>query len=172
MVSRIQLAKKWFMLQVWRIQQVAQILTIAMLAISLTLQVYGYMQWREGTLFATPYVGGVLILLVLAAVIWGFAFLWDMRLRMWREHAAVLIERNPYAKEKWYSKEIVMYNLIMLPILEKLGEDDEKLQSYAKTVRAWMDKSLEKDPATQREVRELVEFVGMKPEDVLNNRPE
>ncbi|MGB2581556.1 MAG: hypothetical protein WBD03_03670 [Thermoplasmata archaeon] len=167
-----QSAKKWFMLQVWRVQQVAQILTIVMLAISLTLQVYGYMQWREGTWFATPYVGGVLILLALAASIWGFAFLWDMRLRMWREQAAVLVERNPYAKEKWYAKEIVTYKLIMLPILEKLGEDDEKLESYAKTVRAWIDKSLSKDPATRREVTELAEFVGMDPAEVLKDRPE
>jgi hypothetical protein len=172
LVTKFQLAKKWFMLQIWRVQQVAQILTIAMLAISLTLQVYGYMQWREGTLFATPYVGGVVILLALATVIWGFAFVWDMRLRMWREQAAVLIERNPYAKEKWYSKEIVMYNLIMLPILDKLGENDEKLKTHAKTVRAWMEKSLEKDPATQRELAELLKYVGMEGADVLENPPE
>ena len=170
MTGSFQSVKKWFMLQMWRIQQVAQILTIAMLAITLTLQVYGYMSWREGTFFATPYVGGAVILLVLAAVIWGFAFVWDMRLRMWREQAAVLIERNPYAKEKWYSKEILMYNLIMLPILEKLGEDDEKLRSYARTVRAWMDKSLEKDHATQRELAELLKYVGMEGADLLESR--
>lgn len=168
MVSRIQLLKKWFMLQMWRIQQVAQILTIAMLAITLTLQVYGYVRWR-GTIFETPYIGGLIILLALAGIIWGFAFIWDMRLRMWREQAAVLIERNPYAKEKWYSKEIVMYNLIMLPILEKLGEDDPKLQSYAKTVREWIDKSLVKDVATQRELEELVKFVGLEGSEVVNH---
>jgi hypothetical protein len=166
MVSRLQLAKKWFMLQMWRIQQVAQILTISMLAISLTLQVYGYMRWR-GTIFETPYIGGLIILLALAATIWGFAIIWDMRLRMWREQAAVLIERNPYAKEKWYSKEIVMYNLIMLPILEKLGENDEKLRTHAQTVRAWMDKSLLNDPATQRELDELIDYVGMLRSDVF-----
>ena len=101
--------KKWLMLQMWRVQQVAQILTIGMLAVNLTLQIYPYMKWREGDFFATPYVGASLILLALVAGVWAFALIWDMRLKMWREQMTVAVEKNPFTKEKMTPKEIMVY---------------------------------------------------------------
>lgn len=152
--------KKWFMLQLWRLQQVAQILTIAMLALSLTLQLYNFVNWR-GAIFETPYTGVPVLLLVLAIIIWGFAVIWDLRLKMWREQATVLIEKNPYAKEKMYSKEIAVYELFWLTVLENLGKDDPKAKASAEALREWLRKARAQDPNTAKDLEEIFHYIGM-----------
>jgi membrane protein YdbS with pleckstrin-like domain len=94
--------KKWFMLQVWRMQQVAQIITLLLLALNLALQLYGFMTWRKG-LFESPYTAIPTIVLALGLLIWAFAIFWDLRMKMWREQVTVTMEKNPYAKEKMTS---------------------------------------------------------------------
>ena len=152
--------KKWLMLQMWRIQQVAQILTIALLAVNLTLTIYSYMEWREGAWFATPYVGGTLILLVLAAVIWTFAIVWDIRLKMWREQMTVVVEKNPFTKEKMTPKEITLIRILWLPLLERLGRDDPKAKVYAEALRHWTQRSMAEDSIAQAEVRKIIDYIG------------
>jgi hypothetical protein len=153
--------KKWFMVQIWRLQQVAQLLTLALLALNLSLQLYGYIRWR-GAFFATPYTGVLFILLVLAAVIWGFAIFWDKRMKMWREQMTVLMERNPYAKERMPSKEIVAYELIWLPLLDKLGKDDPQIEAAAKGLRDWIKKLSDQDPELAKDVKEVYDFIRRK----------
>jgi hypothetical protein len=153
--------KKWFMLQLWRVQQVAQILTIALLTLNLSLTIYPYLKWREGTIFAETYAGVTLILLLIAAGVWIFAITWDMKLRMWREQATVLVERNPYAKEKMTSKEVVLYGLIWLPLLEKMAKDDPKLTTASEVLREWLRKASKEDPSNAAEVEQLFEFLGV-----------
>jgi hypothetical protein len=153
--------KKWFMVQIWRLQQVAQLLTLALLALNLSLQLYGYIRWR-GAFFATPYTGVLFILLVLAAVIWGFAIFWDKRMKMWREQMTVLMERNPYAKERMPSKEIVAYELIWLPLLDKLGKDDPQIEAAANGLRDWIKKLSDQDPELAKDVKEVYDFIRRK----------
>jgi len=153
--------KKWFMLQMWRLQQVAQILTLALLALNLSLQVFGLIKWREDSLLSISYVGVPMILLVLAAIIWTFAIIWDLRLKMWRDQAVVLVERNPYSKEKMSSKEVVMYSLFYLPLLESLAKDDPAKKADADWLRLWIKKNLEEDPSTAKDAREIMEYLGM-----------
>jgi hypothetical protein len=153
--------KKWFMLQVWRLQQVAAVLTLALLALNLALQIFALMKWREGSLLATSWIGVPSILLLLAMAIWTFAIFWDLRLKMWRDQATVLIERNPYAKEKMSSKEVALYGLIWLPILEKMGKDDPKIKEAADALKQWMKNATNEDSIATRDVRELGEHIGM-----------
>ena len=103
--------KRWFMLQMWRVQQIAQIATIALLAINLTIQIYPFVEWR-GSVFLSPYTGMPLILLILVSTIWAFSIVWDLRMRMWREQASVVIEKNPYAREKMSAKEVAVYGAL------------------------------------------------------------
>ncbi len=152
--------KKWFMLQLWRIQQVAHLLTVSMLAINLTLQIYLYMQWREGTLFATPWIGGAVILLVLAAAIWTFALIWDLRLKMWREQMTVLAEKNPYTKEKLTAKEVLVWGTFWFPMLERLGKEDPAIRASAESLRRWVLQALEDDLVTKAEVKDVLEYMG------------
>lgn len=136
-------------------------LTLALLALNLSLQLYGYIRWR-GAFFATPYTGVLFILLVLAAVIWGFAIFWDKRMKMWREQMTVLMERNPYAKERMPSKEIVAYELIWLPLLDKLGKDDPQIEAAANGLRDWIKKLSDQDPELAKDVKEVYDFIRRK----------
>jgi len=151
--------KKWSMLQLWRLQQVAQLLTLALLALNLSLQLYDFIKWR-GSLFETPYTGVLIIMLILAAIIWGFAFLWDVKFKMWREQQTVLIERNPYAKEKMAAKEIALYELIWLPLLDKLGKDDPKLKEASATLKEWLDRQSREDPSVAKDLKDIYNFMG------------
>jgi len=160
--------KKWFMLQVWRVQQVAQVLTIALLAINLSLQLYTFMEWREGSFFATPYTGATLILLILAAIIWAFAIVWDIRLRMWREQATVLMERNPYVKEKMTAKEVMVYGVMWLPLMERIGESDPKMKEAAEALRNWLAKSVKSDAILAKDVKDVADHIGRPESNLLD----
>ena len=160
--------KKWFMLQIWRIQQVAQIVTIVMLALSLALQLFGYIQWRfEGTPLWDSRLGVPLILITIGLVIWGVSIWWDLRMRMWRESAQVLVERNPYTKEKMASKEILQYVMLWLPVLEAISKDDPKSQALAMAYKDWIRKNVKGDPALARDLKELLAYMGKEQEDIL-----
>lgn len=154
--------KKWFMLQIWRFQQVSQILTLVMLAVNLSLMLYDRMSWRAG-LFESPYTAIPILLLALVASMWAFAIFWDLRMKMWREQATVLIDRNPYAKEKWIPKEIVLYELVWLPLFEKMGETDPRMKEGAKALREWIRKAEESEASISDDVKDLLDHVG-KPE--------
>jgi hypothetical protein len=154
--------KKWFMLQVWRLQQVAQILTLALLALNLALQIFGLIKWRENSLLSISYVGVPLILLGLAMVIWTIAIIWDLRLKMWREQQTVLMERNPYAKEKMPSKEVVIYELLWLPLLERMGKDDPEIRTAAANLHAWLTKLKHDDAQLAADVNEVYEYFKKK----------
>jgi len=149
--------KKWAMLQMWRVQQVAQMLTLVMLAATLSLQVWRLTVWRGE--FMASYAGLLLILLVLAAGIWAFAFVWDMRLRMWREQATVLIDRNPFAKEKMTAKEIAMYELMWFPVLERLGENDPKMLESVAAMKRWV-RIAASEESVAKDTRELMGHIG------------
>jgi len=161
--------KKWFMLQMWRIQQVAQVVTIALLAVNLSLTLYDYIKWRSG-LFESPYTGIPLILLILVAIVWGLAIIWDIKMRMWREQATVLVERNPYVKEKMSSKEIALISLFNLPLVEKLAEDDPKFRPYADGLKAWLDKAMAQDNNIKRDVEEIFQYIGRDSGSVMPKR--
>lgn len=156
--------KKWFMLQMWRIQQVAQIATIALLAMNLALMIYPNMSWR-GWPFSSIYTAVPLIALVLLLVIWLFSIVWDLRLRMWREQQTVLVERNPYAKEKLNAKEIAVYGLFWLPLVEKLGEEDPEVKKSAAFMREWLRRAYT-DKALVGEVEEITKYLGTDANDL------
>ncbi len=154
-------AKKWFMLQVWRIQQVAAILTLALMALNLALQAFDLIKWREDSPLSTSWIGVPMILLLLAMAIWTFAIYWDLKLKMWRDQATVLVERNPYSKEKLSSKEMAMYAITWLPVMEKMGQDDPKIKAAADGFREWLSKAFASDPTLQQDLKELKDHIGL-----------
>lgn len=157
--------KKWFMLQMWRIQQVAQVITIAMLAFNLALLLQTKMDWREGTIWADTYAGVFVIMLVLLMATWIFAIAWDLKLKMWREQQTVLIERNPYAKEKMNAKEVAVYTMIWLPVMEMAGQNDPKAKVSAQALRNWINNELKNDPVLNREVKDVLGYLNVTEQD-------
>jgi hypothetical protein len=155
--------KKWFMLQMWRLQQVATMLTLGMLAINLALQMYTYVGWREG-IFETPYYGVPIFLVIIIFIVWGISVFWDLRMKMWRDQMAVTVERNPYAKEKMVAKEVVQFMLLWVPLLDEIGERNEKKKHLKEILRGWVKKAMEDDPSLRAELKELLEYIGRFPE--------
>ena len=151
--------KKWFMLQTWRVQQIAQIATIGLLAINLAFQVYSYMSWR-GSIFDSPYMGVPFIALILMAIIWGFSIIWDLQMRMWREQHSVLVEKNPYAKEKMTAKEIALYGYFWLPLMDKVSQDDPEAKKATADMRDWLWKTYTDDESLVSEVGEITRYLG------------
>lgn len=150
--------KKWSMLQMWRIQQVAQLLTLALLAINLSLQIWGYMKWR-GEIMGS-YAGVLILLLILAAIIWAFAIIWDVRLKMWREQISVLVQKNPYMKERMSPKEIMLNAMTWIPVIEHLAKDDPSLKVHADGLRDWLKKEIVTDVSTPKELEDIIEHIG------------
>lgn len=161
--------KKWFMLQIWRVQQVAAILTLALMALNLALQVFGLIRWREDSPLSTSWIGVPMILMLLAMVIWTFAIFWDLRLKMWRDQATVLVERNPYSKEKMSSKELAFYAITWLPIMEKMGKDDPQIRAAATGFKEWMRKAYASDSILRDDLNDLKEHMGL-PDSLLDFR--
>ncbi|HEX9907285.1 MAG TPA: hypothetical protein VGB78_02315 [Thermoplasmata archaeon] len=153
--------KKWFMLQVWRIQQVSQVVTIAMLSYTVANLIFLSIQWRladtyledKSYLVISMFIGFLLL------VIWFVAIWWDMRMKMWREQATVLIERNPYAKEKLSAKEVAQYELLWLPLLDRLAKDEPNIKESIESLRAWIHKSYTYDPMLASDVKEIFEHI-------------
>ena len=158
--------KKWFMLQVWRLQQVAQLLTLILLALNLSLQLWGYVKWRNGFL-ANSLTGVLSILLVLALVIWTFAYIWDRRLKMWREQTSVLIEKNPYMKERFSPKEVALYAMIWIPIMEHIGKNDPVLKANAESLRDWLKQELKADDLQPKELEDILHYMGQERKDLF-----
>jgi hypothetical protein len=159
--------KKWFMLQVWRLQQVAQVLTLALLALNLALQVFGLIKWREDSLLSISYVGVPMILLLLAAVIWTFAIVWDVRLKMWREQTSVLIEKNPYMKERMSPKEIAIHAMTWIPVMDHLGKSDPAMKAYADSLRDWLKREAYEDKLTPKELEDILRHMGSEKNDLF-----
>ena len=151
--------KRWFMLQMWRLQQIAQIATIALLAINLTIQIYPFVEWR-GSVFLSPYTGMPLILLILVSTIWAFSIVWDLRMRMWREQASVVIEKNPYARKKMTSKEVAVYGAFWLPLMDNLGRTDPEMKRSATLMRNWLKKAYSEDKILVSEVDGIMHYLG------------
>jgi hypothetical protein len=152
--------KKWFMLQVWRIQQVAAILTMCLLALNLALQMYNFVDWRQG-IFETPYSGVPIFILMIFAIIWGFSIIWDLKMKMWREQMAVTVERNPYAKEKLYAKEVAIMAFFQVPLLEYIGNKDPEMKHYSEAFKNWLDNVMKDDVALKEELDSLLKYIGM-----------
>ncbi|UCE45674.1 MAG: hypothetical protein JSU93_01985 [Methanobacteriota archaeon] len=167
--------KKWFMLQVWRIQQVAQLLVLTMMAITDAILVYDYTDGlRVGgePLISDRALGVLFVLILIGGAIWLFALIWDMRLKMWREQMTVLVEKNPFTKEKMTPKEIAMVNIIWAPLIERLGKDDPKAKEYAKALKHWARKSMKEDPIAEEEVRTILKYVGGLELDIFDEKAE
>jgi len=151
--------KKWFMLQVWRLQQISQVMTLFLLALSEATVIWGFLKYRGG-LFNNPYFMIPLLLVIFGAAIWMASIFWDLRLKMWRDQATVLVERNPYSKEKMAAKEIVLYGMTWLPLMEKLGENDPKMRMQAEALRAWLRKASKEEPDLEKDMKEILDFIG------------
>lgn len=158
--------KKWFMLQFWRIQQVAQILTLVGIGITDSILIWGKVQWRGG-IIANSIAGPAIILLTFALMVWAFAIFWDLRLKMWRDQMSVLVDKNPYMKEKFSPKEIAVYGMVWLPMLDHMAKSDPSIKEHADAMRKWLKRELTEDALTMKDIDDIFAYIGEKKKDPL-----
>lgn len=137
--------KAWFMVQIWRFQQIAMVGSLILLVLNLGLTIYGYIDWR----IRNPYIGVPAIVLTLVAIIWLAAWTWDRRLRLWREQQAVMVDRNPFAAERLSPKEMLNFEWIWLPIVEHSNPET------AAKLRQWMESQYRDHPDLHNNVNEI-----------------
>lgn len=111
--------KKWLLVQLWRVQQIGMVASLSLLALNLSLTVNQYIEWR----FSNSYIGTGIVLISLAAIIWSFGYVWDRKLKLWREQTVVSIERNPYSTMQMTPKEVVAHATIYIPWLRERGQE-------------------------------------------------
>ncbi len=158
--------KNWFMLQVWRLQQVSQIVTLAMLTATLSGIIWGYVKYRGG-IFSNSIFGILIIAVVIGLVVWSFAIFWDVRLKLWKDQMHVLIEKNPYTHEKMSPKELFTYIITWIPIMENLSKSDPKMADSLKILKDWIDKEIERDPHLVDDVKEIMDHIGSTRYDII-----
>jgi hypothetical protein len=60
------------------------------------------------------------------------------------------------------SKEIVVYQLVWQPLLDKLGKEDPKIEAAANDLREWLKKLSDQDPELAKDVKEVYDFIRRK----------
>lgn len=140
--------KKWAMMWLWRIQQISLPMTLAITAVNLSMTIAVSIAWRLGSYYMA--FGISLTLLLLVAM--GSGYLWDRKARMWHEQSVVMVERNPFYRDKMNPKEVVMFLDRDIYILRALGGEAAK---KADGWERWCLDQLDRDPVLKAEVETL-----------------
>ena len=159
--------KNWFMLQVWRLQQVSQIVTLIMLTATLSGIIWGYVKYRGG-IFQNSILGILLIAIIIGVAVWSFAIFWDLRLKLWRDQMHVLVEKNPYTHEKMAPKELFTFVITWIPIMENLAKDDPKVADSLKILKDWIKQEIAHDPHLVNDVKDIFDHIGSTRYDLLD----
>ncbi len=86
-------------------------------------------------------VVGIALLFVLSAFfILLVGFLYDRVFRLWRESMDVAVDRNPYAEEILFRKEVVQWEQYYLPLARAMYRvsPDPELKAAIEHVEAWV----------------------------------
>ena len=150
--------KKSLMLLVWRFQQINSMVIIVGLAFTLTLQIYPYIGWRFVEL-GIPYDWDWLIILIIFVIIFSGAvfvgILYDTVFKFWIQQQVVIVERNPFAKEKIAPKGVLNKRYFWVPMLRKSGLDHE-----ADFMTSWVEKNLDESPLVRKDVQRVVKWIN------------
>lgn len=158
--------KKGFMLLVWRFQQVNSLVIIIGLSTTLTLQIFPYVGWRFVELGIPKELDWLIILIIFGIIFSGAIFVgivYDSILKLWIQHQVVVMERNPYAREKIVAKGIINRQYFNIPMLRK-----GNLTADAEFNEQWVERNMQEDPILRKDVYNIIDWVNeykLKPED-------
>jgi uncharacterized membrane protein len=128
----------------------------------LTLTSYQYLSWRvenDGLFWGNVYLAMIILFLIIFAIIIFIGFAFDRIFKLWREQAVVIARRNPYLKERPWTKEIVMWRHALLPILKKYEDSDPNVKKDIAFMERWIAKVMSIDPNIKREVEEVEAWI-------------
>ena len=161
------MVKRYFMTQLWRIQQSYTLLSLVLWGIVISLTAFPFVyqflvnQFRLEQPSTPGFVALTLIILFLAvfAGLFAFGVVYDKYLRLWREQLDVMVEKNPYAREKLTPKEILTWRYIYLPAMRLSGPDNPNTSKEIDFVEKWVAVTVAADPNIRRAVEEAERWI-------------
>ncbi len=158
--------KKSLMLTVWRFQQINSMIMIIGLSLTLTLQLLPFVGWRFHQ-WGIPASHNWLIVLIIFLIIFSSAviigLLYDVVLKLWIQQQTIMVERQPYAKEKMAAKAILNRKYFWIPMLKKAG-----LENEAEFSAKWAEHNMQVDPILRKDVNRVIQWINeyeLKPAD-------
>ena len=135
--------KKAVMRQYWRIQQSQTLISMAFWVTTLTLLTWPYVRWRFNADSAMlglslTYWGlfsiGLFVILCVLIIGW----LYDVIFSLWRDHMAVIQERNPYTTYM-LNGPVGAILAQTNEILKRMAKDDEEIMKHTGFVDKWLE---------------------------------
>ncbi len=158
--------KKALMLMVWRFQQINSMIMIIGLSLTLTLQLLPFVDWRFHELGISRSDNWLIVLIIFLTIFSGaviVGLIYDVVFKLWIQHQIVLVERQPYAKEKLAAKAVLNRKYFWIPLLKKMG-----LKNEAEFSGKWVEQNMEGDPVLRKDVNRIVQWINeykLKPAD-------
>ncbi|TLZ51209.1 MAG: hypothetical protein E6K18_05735 [Methanobacteriota archaeon] len=145
--------KKYLMLLIWRISQTGPILSIFFWSAALSGifwpivggssppgPLFAFLRWLGIPADRVTVVGLLLLFLVFAATILFIGFVYDRVLKLWREQMYIAMDRNPYADDLLFHKEIMQWEQYYLPLARAMYKvsPDPELKRAIERVERWV----------------------------------
>ena len=141
--------KKAVMRQYWRIQQSQTLISMAFWVTTLTLLTWPYVRWRFNADSAVlglslTYWGLFSIGLTVIFCVMIIGWLYDVIFSLWKDHMAVIQERNPYTT---YMLNGPVGSILAQTneILKRIAEDDDEIMRHTGFVDKWLEWSGEQE---------------------------
>ncbi len=152
------MVKKGLMVQMWRIQQSQAMIGIFFWALTLAgvyYLSYFHPYFRDLGLVTDKqvFLGTIMLALLILLAFLLMGLIYDRALRLWREQTDVIVERNPYSKERLMPKEVIFWRRSQLSIMKELAKKDTSIQKDIDFMEKWIEKSV----ARYKELREGAE---------------
>jgi len=150
--------KKGLMKYVWRLQQVAAVSGIFFWSLTLTLLLDPYSKPIIINLFnldnSQVFIRLLLTFLIVFGGLVAFGVAYDRLLQLWKEQQIVAQERNPFAKNAMYPKEILHWQFFNIPLLRHFGMEKEAI-FYEK----WNERLVKEDLILKEEVFRIAQWI-------------
>ena len=160
------MAKRFLMTQLWRIQQSYTLLSLGLWGIVIALTAFPFVSaflvhqfGFDATAPGFVAITLIFLFLVVFSGLFVFGIVYDKYLRLWREQLDVMVEKNPYAREKLSPKEILVWRYIYLPAMRLSGRDNLNTKSEIEFVEKWVAISIAADPNIRRAVEEAERWI-------------
>jgi hypothetical protein len=150
--------KKAMMLLVWRFQQVNSMIMIVGLSLTLTLQILPFVDWRFHQLGIHNKYNWLIVVIIFVVIFSGaiiVGIIYDAVLKLWIQQQTILVERQPYAKEKLSAKGVLNRKYFWIPMLKSVGLDGE-----AELSNKWVERNMETDPILRKDVNRVIQWIN------------
>ena len=117
--------REWFSLQYFRVQQIQALVSSLLAIMSFAVVIALYFGWQDTTRL-------LILVLVVIAGIYIFAWIWDMFLKVWIARQVINVRRNPFSIWRMTPREQVQYKETIIPIMKSQRATILMLNKFAK----------------------------------------